>query len=222
MQNFYTGERCLIFDESGNLGSQGRYFVIACIETFEYKSLHNIMKNKLGKAKIQFPNIITHSHEIKAADAFPMVKYHILESIAQKNISVSYIVADLKYVQPRLLQDKNIFYNYLMRLLLDHLITPTDTKINILCDNKTTKVASMNSFSDYIYLHYIYEQQYYQLNLNVQYLDSDAKNSFSIQAADYVANALYLNYEYNKPIYKDIFNPIVKNALHFPYKNFGK
>lgn len=109
MQKFYTEERCLIFDESGNLGSKGRYFVIACVETFEYKSLHNMMKNKLKKAKQQFPSIISHSHEIKAADAYPMVKYHILESLIQKNVAISYIVADLNYVQPRLLQDKNIF-----------------------------------------------------------------------------------------------------------------
>lgn len=39
--NTYKNERCLIFDESGNLGSSGRYFVIACIDTMNYKSLHN-------------------------------------------------------------------------------------------------------------------------------------------------------------------------------------
>ena len=54
----YTNERCLIFDESGNLGSSGRYFVIACIDTKNYKALHNIMKRKLGIAKRQF-NILT-------------------------------------------------------------------------------------------------------------------------------------------------------------------
>lgn len=31
-------ERYLIFDESGNLGSSGRYFVIACIDTSNYKA----------------------------------------------------------------------------------------------------------------------------------------------------------------------------------------
>ena len=36
----YKNERCIIFDESGNLGSSGRYFVIACIDTKEAKSLH--------------------------------------------------------------------------------------------------------------------------------------------------------------------------------------
>ena len=83
----YEGQRCLIFDESGNLGSLGRYFVIACIDTRNAKELHNIMKRKLGKAKELFPELARlHTHEIKAKDAYPCVKYHILECIASKNL----------------------------------------------------------------------------------------------------------------------------------------
>ena len=47
----YLGERCLIFDESGNLGSKGRYFVIACIDTTNAKELHNIIKRKIKKSR---------------------------------------------------------------------------------------------------------------------------------------------------------------------------
>lgn len=66
----YKNERCIIFDESGNLGNLGRYFVIACIDTKECKSLHNIMKRKLKKAAESFPKTkMSHAHEIKAKDA---------------------------------------------------------------------------------------------------------------------------------------------------------
>ena len=51
----YDNERCLIFDESGNLGVLGRYFVISCIDTMNAKSLHNIMKRKLKQAGDKFP-----------------------------------------------------------------------------------------------------------------------------------------------------------------------
>ena len=78
----YAGERCIIFDESGNLGKSGRYFVIARIDTKECKSLHNIMKRKLKLADDKFPDMKKeHAHEIKAVDAYPCVKYHILECI---------------------------------------------------------------------------------------------------------------------------------------------
>ena len=222
--NYYKNERCIIFDESGNLGSNGRYFVIACIDTTNFKSLHNIMKRKILEAKKVFPELANiHSNEIKANEAYPAIKHHILECVVSKDIKISYIVADLNYTKPYLLKDKNIFYNFLMKLLLDSIISKKDngTKINILCDNKTTKVASANSFSDYIKIHFIYEKSY-EIELNIEYFDSDANNAYSVQAADYIANALYSKYEFGANLYYDVINSKIENCLTFPIKNFGK
>ena len=208
MENTKAKERYLIFDESGNLGISGRYFVIACVDTCDIKSLHNIMHKKLGIAKKKFIELsYLHSNEIKAKDAYPCIKYHILECIARKDLQISYIVADLQHVRLDLLDDKNIFYNYLMRLLIDQLISEKDngTTINIICDNHTTKVASANSFSDYIRLHLIYEKDLH-INLKIKYMDSDANDAYIVQAADYVANALYGYYEYDVNIYYQCFN----------------
>ena len=222
--NYYKNERCIIFDESGNLGSNGRYFVIACIDTTNFKSLHNIMKRKILDAKKVFPELANiHANEIKANEAYPAIKHHILECVISKDIKISYIVADLNYTKPYLLKDKNIFYNFLMKLLLDSIISKKDngTKINILCDNKTTKVASANSFSDYIKIHFIYEKSY-EIELNIEYFDSDANNAYSIQAADYIANAIYSKYEFDANLYCDVINSKIENCLKFPIKNFGK
>lgn len=219
----YSGERCIIFDESGNLGKAGRYFVIACIDTRECKSLHNIMKRKLKLADDKFSDMKNgHAHEIKAADVYPCVKYHILECITSKNLSISYIVVDLKHVKPNLLKDKNILYNFVMKILLDRMITVKDrgSKINILCDNKTTKITSINSFEDYIKIHFNYEKDY-DIDLKVRYIDSDATDAFIIQAADYVANAIYAYYEYGHGIYKEVLSKKVKIVERFPYEKFG-
>lgn len=217
-------ERYLIFDESGNLGNSGRYFVIACIDTNSYKSLHNIMHKKLGIAKQKFPELSAlHSNEIKAKEAYPCIKYHILECIAKKDLHISYIVADLKHVKPALLIDKNILYNFLMKLLIERLITQKDngSTINIICDKHTTKVASGNSFSDYIKLFLLYEKEY-EITLNITDIDSDDKNAYIVQAADYVANALYGFYEYNDNIYYNRFKHSVNVSLLFPWKIFGR
>ena len=129
-----NNERYLVLDESGNLGTFGRYFVIACIDTNDIKALHNIMKRKIIQAGEVFPALKDlHTHEIKAKEAYPCVKYHILESIISKDISISYIVVDLANVRWRLLEDNNIMYNYAARLLLAKLITKKDegTVINL-------------------------------------------------------------------------------------------
>lgn len=220
----YDNERCLIFDESGNLGVSGRYFVISCIDTKNAKSLHNVMKRKLKQAGDKFPELKTlHAHEIKAKDAYPCVKYHLLECIVSKDVTVSYIVVDLKHVEQRLLNDKNIMYNFASKILISKLITKNDegTRINILFDNKTTKIASKNSLREYIIAHVVYEEDL-DVDINFEYKDSDARDAFIIQAADYVANALYNKFEYGNDIYADIVTPVLNEIQYFPYKNFGK
>lgn len=220
----YVNERCLIFDESGNLGISGRYFVISCIDTKNAKSLHNVMKRKLKQAGDKFPELKTpHAHEIKAKDAYPCVKYHLLECIVSKEITISYIIVDLKHVEQRLLNDKNIMYNFASKILISKLITKDDegTKINILFDKKTTKITSKNSLKEYIIAHIVYEEGL-NVDINFEYKDSDAGDAFIIQAADYVANALYNKFEYGNDIYADIVKPVLNETQCFPYKNFGK
>ncbi|MCM1256940.1 MAG: DUF3800 domain-containing protein [Roseburia sp.] len=212
----------LIFDESGNLGNRGRYFVIACIDTYDWKPLHNMMRRKLGIAKKMFQELSAlHSNEIKAKDAYPCIKFHLLECIAGKDIHISYIVADLCHIRTNLLNDKNILYNYLMRLLIERVVTPEDDAVHMICDNHTTKVASANSFSDYIKLFLVYEKEY-DMQINVKYLDSDSKEAYIVQAADYVANAVYGYYEYGDKVYYNQFAHKVKHQLLFPWRLFGK
>jgi len=181
------------------------------------------MKNKLRQAKKAFPELGVHSNEIKASEAYPCVKYHILESIANKNITISYIIADITHIEASLLKHKNILYNFIVKLLIDKLVTIKDkgSKINILCDNKTTKVASANSFKEYIITHLNYECRY-GLDLNIAFKDSNAGDSYIIQAADYVANAIYAHYEYGIELYKNQIDHKINVADHFPLSKFGK
>lgn len=220
----YKNERCLIFDESGNLGISGRYFVISCIDTKNTKSLHNIMKRKLKVAKLTFPELgKLHANEIKAKDAYPCIKYHLLECIVTKMVTISYIVLDLNYIKPALLKDKNILYNFASKILISKLITKRDegTTVNIIFDNKTSKITSKDSLKDYIKTFLVCEEGL-DVNINFEYKDSDANDAFIIQAADYVANALYGKYEYGDEIYSDIITSKISQIQLFPYKNFGK
>lgn len=219
----FNNERHLIFDESGNLGKDGRYFVIACIDTNNIKELHNIMKRKIETARLKFPTMKTHTNEIKASEAFPCVKYHLLECIVKKNVKISYIVADLKYVESRLLDDKNIFYNYIEVMLTKELIGSDDIgkKINIISDSKTTKVTSVDCFAGYLKAKINYEMNF-DIDLNVRYLDSNAKDAYIVQAADYVANAIYAKYEYGQSLYFDIIKDSFNIVEEFPRDKFSK
>ncbi len=76
-------------------------------------------------------------------------------------------------------------------------------KINIISDSKTTKVTSVDSFAGYLKAKINYEMNF-DIDLNVRYLDSNAKDAYIVQAADYVANAIYAKYEYGQSLYFDI------------------
>lgn len=58
----------LYLDESGNLGSGGRYFTIAAVETVNPKPLGNIMKKTILKTKTKFERF-QDVKEIKASES---------------------------------------------------------------------------------------------------------------------------------------------------------
>lgn len=122
-----------------------------------------------------------------------------------------------------MLKDKNILYNFASKILISKLITKNDEgkTVNILFDNKTTKITSKNSLREYIIADIVYEKGL-DVTTNFEYKDSDAGDAFIIQAADYVANGLYANYEYKNDIYKNLIKESINVVQYFPYKKFGK
>ncbi|WP_039237495.1 DUF3800 domain-containing protein [Clostridium sp. K25] len=212
----------LYFDESGNLGTSGRYFVIACIITTQPKKLENKMKKVLLQIKKNYKNIKWHNYELKASSCKPWIKETIYKSIISKDIELAYIVADKIWVADRLKEDKNCLYNYLLSVLLDNFehIFKNNT-VDLILDNKSIKVKSINSFEDYIKIHINYKLGF-NCNIHVQYMDSSDKKAYNIQAVDYIANALYAKYEHNYNNYYNIIKDNICCKELFPYRNFGK
>ncbi|KAA6450326.1 DUF3800 domain-containing protein [Bacillus swezeyi] len=209
----------LNFDESGNLGTKGRYFTIACVETLNQKPLHNVIKKAVLKTKTEF-NAFAEYKEIKASQAYPCIKDYFLRKIVSKDIKIKYVVADKDYVKKSLLQDENLLYNFMLQFIIVPVAKkPNVKRIVINLDKRTIKVQSGNSFEEYIKIKLMYE-----LNLDVEvivnYLESH--NCYSIQAADFVANAVYSFYEYKHDYFFNILKPKIEHAEEFPYKNFGK
>jgi hypothetical protein len=214
------GEKVVLnFDESGNMGKQGKYFTIACIEMTNTKPLSNVMKKAVLKTKDQFPKYSSYQ-EIKASESYPMIKDYFLRKISSKDIKIRYIVADLEHVKRELLEDENLLYNFMLQFLIVPVArqkTVSDLVINL--DKRTIKVKSTNSFEEYIKLKLKYEMNL-DINITVNYVESH--NSYAIQAADFVANAINTKYEYGFSFYYDLINDKVRQRELFPRKFFGQ
>jgi hypothetical protein len=183
-------ERHLILDESGNLGENGRYFVIACLETRDRPALHRSMKNKIEQIKNLFP-FLAHKHEIKARKllVFPTLKEDVLAAITALDVNISYIVVDKSSAGEALAGDKNALYAYLVWRLLNRVIEQrrAGEKINVICDNRSGS-AVIGSQIDYA-------ARKNDLDFIIEFKDSSAADAYIVQAADYVANAIYTYYE---------------------------
>jgi len=198
-------------DESGNLGKKDRYFVIAMIFSYQKKRILNFMKSFLAKKEI---------FEIKASKLTFMEKQNLIIKLAKmRDNNIFYIVADKKHINKNLFKDKNLCFNYLFKFLVKNAIKKANENVNILVDEHTLKVGSINSLKDYIKIEALTEWGFeHQVNICF----SDSRASKMIQAADLVANAIYAKYNYKKDHLYNMFKPNIAESIKFPYKKFGK
>lgn len=201
--------RTFFIDESGDLGTKGRYFVIALFAPQKSKRIGNFMRKFCVRNALQ---------EVKASMLSFSQKQLIFNKLCSANdYTISYIVADKSNIESKkILEDKNLCYNYLFSFLVRKTIKSTQDDITFLLDNHSTKVKSLNSLSDYIKIK-AFTQWGFKRNLNILYVDS--KNSKIIQAADVVSNAIYAKYTYGKShFYRKL---TISESIQFPYRKFG-
>jgi len=201
--------KTLFVDESGDLGTKERYFVIALLVPQKSKRISNFMRKFCVKNTIQ---------EVKASQLSFSQKQVIFNKLCSANdYTISYIVADkLNIDNKKILEDKNICYNYLFSFLVKKTIKSAQEDITILLDNHTTKVKSINSLSDYIKLKAC-TQWGYSHNLSICYVDS--KNSKVVQAADVASNAIYAKYTYGKTHFYNMLT--ISESIKSPCGKFG-
>lgn len=198
----------IFIDESGNLGYNEGYFIIAMIIAHNPKRIKNIIKSFCGYHSLT---------EVHATDLdLPKKQFLINKLTKQQDYSVSYIIADKMMIKKkRLFENNNLLFNYLLSFLLKDVLKANIDDVCVHLDNRTQKVASANSLKDYIQIK-AYAEWGFTKNLSIEYLDS--KNSKVIQAADLIANCIRRKYHWkNDDLYARL--NIVK-SIKFPQETF--
>lgn len=201
--------KTFFIDESGDLGTKERYFVITLLAPQKTKRIINFMRKFCAKNAIQ---------EVKASQLSFLQKQFILNKLCSANdYTISYIVADkLNVDNKKILEDKNLCYNYLFSLLVKKTIKSAEEDVTLLLDNHSTKVKSINSLADYIKIK-AYTQWGFIHNLGIYYVDS--KSSKVVQATDVISNAIYAKYIYKKEHFYKMLT--ISESIKFPYSKFG-
>lgn len=198
----------LYIDESGTLGKKDRYFIIAMINPYNKNRIKNFLKKHCAQNGLE---------EVHGKCLTFPEKQKLIHKLAKKpDHHISYIVADKHHLFEKILKDKNLCFNYLMKYLLKKTITEANENVNILLDEHTVKVKSINSLADYIKIQ-AYSSWGFKHEINLTYTDSRACKL--VQAADLIANTLYGKYNYNKSHLYDSLN--IKESIKFPHNKFG-
>ena len=202
--------KTLFVDESGNLGTKDRYFVLAMFAPQRPKRIINFMRKFCARHNLP---------EIKASKLSVPLKQEIFNKLCSANdYVISYIVVDKWHIDnKKLFEDKNVLYNYLFSFLVKKTIRSAQEDLNFLLDNHSTKVKSINSLADYIKLKAC-TQFDCQYNIDLAYTDS--KNSKIVQAADVIANAIWAHYNYGSSHFYNMLT--ISESIHFPQSKFGQ
>ncbi len=195
-------------DESGNLGRNHDYFIIAMVVSHKPNRLKNMVKKFCSRNRIDE----IHAHELD----FPQKQYLINKLTKQVDYSVAYIIADKMMINnDKLFESNNLLFNYLFSFLVRDIIRANTDDIHLNLDNRTVKVASLNSLIDYIKIE-AYAKWGFNKNISIKYHDS--KQCKIVQIADLVANSVRRKYDRGVDDFYSKLN-IVK-SIKFPYKTF--
>lgn len=202
----------LFLDESGNLhkNSPDRFFVIGGIFTNNYtdikKSYVEINKELKEKLNMDFET------ELKGAYLNMEEKMDIVVKLGQmKGMYIVGIIVDKQKIGIEI-ERIHLYYNYIIRKLLDYLIKiklikigkDDDLYLNI--DKSSMKIEDINSLQNYLRTHFNIEKNY-PFEITVAYWDS--KKNYMVQVADIMVNTMWNLAQTTKPFY--IFNHLNKN-----------
>ncbi len=198
----------IFVDESGDLGLNEGYFVIAMLVAHDPKRLKNLVKNYCAKNKLD---------EIHAFKLPFVEKQDLINTLTkQADYNVSYIIADkMMITNKELFKSNNLLFNYLFSFLVKDVIKANTDDIFIYLDNRTQKVSSINSLRDYIKLKALTDWGFTK-ELRIEYHDS--KVCKTVQMADLVASCIRRKYFHKKSDFYDKLH-IVK-SIKFPKTTF--
>lgn len=205
----------VFIDESGNLGTKGRFFIIAALATNNGKRIKNLSKRKLIKLKkAGYP-----LNELKASNlSFPQKQDILTDLCNEDDFQCFYVVADKKHLVKKILEDKNICYNYLCKFLFENIIKGTTDDVSVILDNHSIKTKALNSLCDYIKIH-AYTDWGFNKSIIFEYKDSEKVKN--LQIIDIISNAIYAKYMYNKNHLYDLIRSKINKFTEFPYSKFN-
>ena len=215
-------------DESGNMGAGGEYFLLAAVvfktEKSEMRVKRIVRKEQMMTAKglrETGKSVSVKEKELKFSKMkFPQ-RQRILNKISRgEDVDVFYFVA----YKPRVAlllegKEKNLGYNYFSKRLMERVFKRYEDDFEIIFDQRSTAVKSMNSLTDYIEIS-AYADFPNLVGRHISVNQADSRTNFLLQAADVVAGAAAQAYGRHNLHFLEILGTRIKTIDEFPKRGF--
>ncbi len=207
----------IYLDESGDLGfnfkkGASAFFVISFVAMDEPISLELKRVIKKIKQKHRIPRKV----EVKGNKDRHALRLDVLRAISSLPIEIYSIVVNKKNIDKHLRNDTNIFYNYMVNLIvIPYLERKKVNEAHIIADLRITRIAKGLRFDDYLKYKLFFEKKLY-IELIVEFLDS--RKSLGLQAVDFVSYSLFRKYERKDKRYYQIIEKRVKGEKKLFFK----
>lgn len=205
----------IYIDESGSMGLEINrpYFIICALilENSQMKPIKNVVK--------RISEEIFYKRELKELHANDMSfeeKVMAFNYIKELDFYISYLIINKDNINQHFFQNKDIYFNYMIYLLLEKLFKKPDIlHIYITIDNRNLKVTSVDSLQDYLNIELI-KNDSYDKNIHVKYDDSE--NNRYLQIVDILANTVFAKYNFNKTYFYDQVSDKILHNVFYPEK----
>ncbi len=205
----------VFIDESGDLGhgpKGSKYFVVCAIVVDDYDKSKirripkKIRQRTLGK-KSKSPK------ELKFSNSSPLIREQFLKRVVKHDVHIYALIIKKDYTEEKLQNNLPILYNYLMKILLENILSDINSNSNLrICLDKCMSRSQMENFENYVKTE-LFSKSFDFSNVEIVHKNSSCSNC--LQVVDFICGAF--GYKYNTALlgvdssrYSDIIKTKIK------------
>jgi len=201
----------IFLDESGDLGfnfkkrKTSEFFIITCLFIKDKRPLEKIIKKTHSELKKKYKRRFGVLHSFKEK---PITRRRLLKRLREKECVVMTIYLNKKKVYTKFHDQKQVFYNYVVNILLDRIyskkLVSTKGLIKLIASRRETNKFLNDNFKRYL------NQQVKNIHrAKIEIEIKTPSGEKSLQAVDFISWAIFRKYEHKDSSYYNL----IKNKI---------
>lgn len=209
----------IYIDESGDLGhgpKGSKYFVVCAIIVDDYdrikiRRIPKTVRQKTLRQKFKKPK------ELKFSNSSPLIREQFLSRVNDCDVSVYSLIIRKKYTEEKLRRNLPILYNYLMKILLENVLTDVSSNSELrICLDKCMSKSQIENFETYVKTELL-SKNFDFSKVSIVHKNSSCSNC--LQVVDFICGAF--GYKYNSKS-EDVsrYTEIIKTKIQLEKNDF--